>query len=335
MTLGGPFLFGEQNILNNAKDIRATQTAINNLTPEEQRLRLRLDNFNTPIGGNTLSEAQINQMVPLQNKLAGLQQNQLTEFGNFKDIMGGNLNLPSFGGGNNGLSSFTGNMGGNLNLPSFGGETAGGQPSTIDHRVRLRPFPSAQDKLYGGSDKGNLLSILYSSNGVIFPFTPTVNISHNANYSTIDVVHANQEYHAYKNTEALKLNISGKWSANNAREAQYALACIHFLRSCTKMHFGETESDATRGLPPPYLLLSGFGQYIFNDLPVIVNNISHDYNDNVDIVPVDWNGERLAWIPILQTITVQVTVQNTPKKMRQFNFDDYVSGKLIKNKGMI
>jgi hypothetical protein len=218
------------------------------------------------------------------------------------------------------------------------------QNDMIDHRIRLRPFPKVAEKLYGEKgNKDNLLDILYDTNGVIFPFTPTLGgISHNVNYTSIDIVHTNQEYFAYKNTEALKFTITGQFSANNYQEARYMLACMHFLRSCTKMHYGgNNNNDSLRGLPPPVLLLSGYGTYIFNDLPVILTNVTFEYPNTVDMVPVIWTDNNrmkpIAWVPILQTISVSVTVQNTPSRLRQFDFDSYIKGALITSKpgGMI
>lgn len=212
---------------------------------------------------------------------------------------------------------------------------------SVDHRIRIRPFPSMAKTFYDdpkdGSIDGTLLSVLSQTNGVIFPYTPTITgLSHNVNYTAVDTVHSNQEFYAYRNTEALKLTIAGQFTASNYREARYMLACMHFLRSCTKMRFGTSEPDATRGLPPPVLLLSGLGQYMFNDLPIILTNVTFDYPNNVDLVPVlgTVSGKQttLAWVPVMQTISVSLTIQNTPKRVRDFNFKNYVNGDLLTNK---
>jgi len=210
----------------------------------------------------------------------------------------------------------------------------GGQQDSIDMRIRLRPYPKASSSIYG--DSSSVLSIIKETNGVIFPYTPTISgLSHSVNYTAIDVTHSNQEYYAYKNTETLKLTISGQFTAENYREAQYMFAAIHFLRSCTKMHFGD--SDNNRGLPPPVLLLSGYGTMMFNDLPVIITNVTYDYPNTVDLVPVFWNvggntSGPIAWVPVIQTITVSITVQNTPKRMRDFDWYKYSNGSLLTSK---
>lgn len=216
-----------------------------------------------------------------------------------------------------------------------------GRGGAVDHRIRIRPFPSAASEFYkeaaNGAIDGDLLDILFQTNGVIFPYTPTITgLSHNVSYTAIDMVHSNQEYYAYKNTEALKLTISGQFTAANYREARYMLAVMHFLRSCTKMRFGTGEPEATRGLPPPVLLLSGYGPYIFNDLPVIITNVTFEYPNNVDMVPVmgkvNGQDQALAWVPVLQNISVSLTEQNTPARSREFKFSDYVNGNLLTRK---
>lgn len=205
--------------------------------------------------------------------------------------------------------------------------------SSEDPRIRIRALGRDSQILYSG----DILGILAETDGVIFPYTPTIgNLSWNANYQSIDVVHNNQEFYGYKNSSALQLTISGQFTAVNERETKYTFAALHFFRSCTKMRFGVNEPEETRGLPPPVLSLSGYGPMMFNDLPVILTSVTTDYNPNCDLVPVYSNsGGIIAWIPVLQTITISVTSQLTPEQTRQFNYADYVSGSLISRGGVL
>ena len=148
-------------------------------------------------------------------------------------------------------------------------------------RVRLRPKPAAAGQIYGGN---GLLQPLRSTNGVVWPYQPTITYEQSVEYASIDMVHVNQEILAYTKTPALKLSVSGQFSVQNQQEGIYALAAIHFMRTVTKMYFG---TGSNLGTPPPVLLFDAYGQYMFNQLPVIVTNYSVELNADIDYVPVN------------------------------------------------
>jgi hypothetical protein len=240
-------------------------------------------------------------------------------------------------------------------------------------RVRLRPKPNAIADVYG---EGGLLTPLRQTNGMVFPYQPTITYQQDVNYTAIDMVHTNQEFYAYTRTNALKLSVSGQFTVQNQSEGIYSLACIHFLRTVTKMYFGQ---GARVGTPPPVLLFDAYGDYMFNQLPVIVTSFNVGLPNDVDYVPVDlanssapgkyfndmfnFKGTLLStipqitsydrsqnimynntltqrnnlnstagyvWLPAVFTIEVNITVQNTPSRLRQFNLDKFRTGALLK-----
>lgn len=148
-------------------------------------------------------------------------------------------------------------------------------------RVRLRPKPKAAPEIYGS---GKLLAPLRDTNGMVFQYQPTITYQQEVSYTSIDLVHVNQELYAYTRTNALKLTVNGQFSVQNQTEGAYALGCIHFLRTVTKMYFG---ASANAGTPPPVLLFDAYGQYMFNQLPVIVTGFNIGLPNDVDYVPVD------------------------------------------------
>lgn len=152
-------------------------------------------------------------------------------------------------------------------------------------RVRLRPKPDANQQIYGS--EGGLLNPLRTTNGMVFPYQPTITYQQDVNYTAIDLVHTNQELYAYNRTNALKLTIQGQFSAQNQTEGVYSLACIHFLRTVTKMWFGASRNPGT---PPPVLLFDAYGQYMFNQLPVIVTGFTVSLPNDIDYVPIDLAG---------------------------------------------
>src|SRR5690606_21922569 len=133
---------------------------------------------------------------------------------------------------------------------------------------------------------------------------------------------------AYTRTRAQQITISGQFVVQNTTEASYALAAIHFLRTIVKMNFGTTSSGA--GTPPPVLILSAYGEYMFNDIPVLVQGYSVDFPPDVDYVPVPQTD---TVVPAAFTLSVNCIVQNTPNKLRQFSLDRFRRGGLLKEGG--
>jgi hypothetical protein len=164
---------------------------------------------------------------------------------------------------------------------SRGGANFSNNNDAAGRRVRLRPKPDAIATIYGA---GGLLAPLRETNGMVFPYQPTITYSQDVNYTTIDMVHTNQEFYAYTRTNAVKMTVSGQFTVQNQTEGVYSMACIHFLRTVTKMWFGQ---GARAGTPPPVLLFDAYGTYMFNQLPVIVTNFSIGLTNDVDYVAVD------------------------------------------------
>ena len=129
--------------------------------------------------------------------------------------------------------------------------TNGPSPNQSDssgRRVRLRPKPAAVDQIYGQSP---ILAPLRSTYGMMWPYQPTITYQQQVDYKSMELTHANQDIYAYHRTPSLTLTVEGEWSVQNQQEGQYAIACIHFLRTVTKMNFGA--DDPYKGTPPPVL----------------------------------------------------------------------------------
>ena len=196
-----------------------------------------------------------------------------------------------------------------------------------DERIRIRPKDANAEYLNAG-----VLSVLKETNGVFFPFTPTISMAHKATYNAMAPTHANTDYYIYQNTPAVQIQIQGQFSSQNLDEARYTLAAMHFFRTVVKMHFGK---DDNAGLPPPVLILSGYGEFMFPDLNVVVQDFNMELPNNVDYIEVDIGGFQ-AWVPSLTTFNVTCVVQQTPRQQRdEFNIDQFASGDLINNKGFI
>jgi hypothetical protein len=180
----------------------------------------------------------------------------------------------------------------------------------------------------------NLLAPLIATNGVLFPYTPTISFEQAVEYSQTDMIQTNLTYEVYRRTPSVTINIQGKFTVQNQIEGQYAIAAIHFFRVASKMYFG-TLAGPNAGLPPPILRLNGYGTYMFNNLNCILKSHGFTYAENIDTVSVPVAGGTVR-LPSMFDLSITLTVQQTPQAMRsQFNLDAFRTGALMQTGGWI
>lgn len=148
-----------------------------------------------------------------------------------------------------------------------------------DWRVRLRLAPQAK-YLYNAPNPG-ILQPLKITDGVIFPYTPTIATAYRANYSSYDLTHSNYRGYFYQNSYLEPIQLTCMFTAQSTAEANYLLAVISFFKSVTKMFYGQ---DAERGAPPPLTYLTGLGEYQFNEHPCVVSQFNYTLPSDVDYV---------------------------------------------------
>jgi hypothetical protein len=161
-----------------------------------------------------------------------------------------------------------------------------------DWRVRLRLMPGAT-YLYKAPD-ADVLKPLVASDGVIFPYMPQIQTNYQAKYDAYDLVHSNYRGYFYRGSSVNEVQITGTFTAQDTKEAEYVLAVIHFFRCVTKMFYGK---DPLRGAPPPLVQLSGLGQYQFNNHPCVVSNFNYNLPNNVNYIRTTPNNQGLNLTP--------------------------------------
>jgi len=252
----------------------------------------------------------------------------------------------------------------------YSSKTAGPSPQFIypnantDWRVRISLAPNAN---YFYNDSNNTLlsplikesgggvnqiagqiSSLFNSAGatrvgVVFPYTPTVTVTHTANYEAQRLTHSNYAQYFYNNSEVQPITITGDFSVQNVNEGQYLLATIYFFRSITKMFFG---TDPNAGNPPPIVYLNGYGEYYLPNIPCVCTSFSHTMPDNVDYMDIpepaatntgynpQFTNYRLNSTRLPTTSQITVTLQPTYSRLSQsqnFSLNDFARGALINN----
>jgi hypothetical protein len=148
-----------------------------------------------------------------------------------------------------------------------------------DWRVRLRLAPQA-NYLYKSPTPG-IMKPLAVTDGIIFPYTPQIDTNYRANYETYDLTHSNYRGYFYKNSYVDAINLKATFTAQDTADANYLLAVITFLKSVTKMFYGQ---DAQRGAPPPVVYLTGLGDYQFREHSCLVSQFTYTLPDNVDYI---------------------------------------------------
>ena len=157
---------------------------------------------------------------------------------------------------------------------------------------------------------------------MIFPFNPTVLLSHSANYSQIQPTHTNYPYQAYENSQVDAITVTGEFYQENENDAKYWIACLHFLRSATKMFYGDSNPQ---GNPPVVCRLNGYGKHVMNNIPVVITNFTTDLPVDVDYIQCTING-MINYVPTQSSITVTLQPQYARRSQSGFSLNQYASG---------
>lgn len=284
--------------------------------------------------------------VPVKSATGSPGQNPAS--GNFANVAGGiptnvkDIGQKVFSGAGAVAEKFTSNLRG-ANLPFKGGpgdlsfqkaSFASQNVEEKDWRVSLS-LPSHEPAF-----KNSELLAPFKSTGdkFVFPYTPTIIIQHSANYSNVAPIHNNYPFFTYQNSQVNELVIVGQFYAQNALEAQYWVAALHYLRSVTKMDFGQNGT----GNPPPIVKLNGYGDYVFNDLSCIITTFTVDMPNEVDYIATGLkaqggdpaSAEYISWAPSESQFSISVQPIFSRDKVRQFNYKQFVAGNLI-DKGYV
>ena len=217
---------------------------------------------------------------------------------------------------------------------------ASGETKEKDWRVSLSVPTQVMNQLAG---QNSLLDPLKKTgNKLVFPYTPTVLVGHSASWNPMQPVHTNYPFYAYENSRVEQMTITADFYVQNEQEAKYWVAAVHYLRSMTKMAYGQS---ADRGQPPPIVYLNGYGDFTFNNVPVIITSFQFDLKREVDYISTKLQvgggnssaqdtgdvapqkgSSGYAWAPTESLITVGVIPQYSRTKQSQFNLQSFIKG---------
>jgi len=240
----------------------------------------------------TLNKAAGSLVSGVTNLLSGTSAGQLSDF--LSQRRG--ANIPA---------------GGEL-FESFGSEITLLSESGSDWRVRI----NCDWTLFNSS----LFNRLESTGGVVWPYTPQITVSTKATYSSMESIHSNYPFQAYKNSQVDDIDIVGEFTCETADEAEYWIAATTFFKTATKMFFGQGENA---GNPPIICNLTGYGSSIFDNVPVVVKSFSVTLPEDVNYIQY---APTNTWVPVVSSISVTVSPIYNRVRLRQFSLADYANG---------
>jgi hypothetical protein len=199
-----------------------------------------------------------------------------------------------------------------------------------DWRVRIS-LANRASYFYNSSNKGVMAPLFNGTgqSGVIFPYSPQIQVQHTARYGNQKLTHSNYDAYFYEGSEVQAITISGEFTAQNDLEAKYVLASIYFFRACTKMWFGQGE---LAGNPPPLVYLDGYGDHYFPHVTCVITNFSHTMPGDSDYIET-YIGQESTRIPTSSTISVTLQPVVSRNKARGFDLDEFARGNLLNGRG--
>ena len=208
-----------------------------------------------------------------------------------------------------------------------------------DWRVRINMSDDVAALFYDNLEE-SVLTPLQLTKGVVFPYTPQIQVVYQANYTPQKLTHTNYQTMFYDSSEIQNISITADLTVQNDDEARYVLACIYFFRTATKMFFGKS---ANAGNPPPIVYLNGYGDHYFPNVPCVITQFTHSLPNDVDYIetsPVyakeaqDKNSTKSTRIPTISSFTINLQPVYSKKVIAdKFDLQEFAKGKLLKNNG--
>ena len=233
-----------------------------------------------------------------------------------------------------------------------------GRSTDKDWRVKLTipvDAPSRlKELLFDNEVLGPLAKGDNPVNGIIWPITPSIIYSAATMYNALAQVHSNYPFQAYQNSQPNDINIIGDFIVQNSEDAKYWVATINFLRAVHKMFFGGEEGDY-KGNPPPILHLEGYGDQMFNKIPVVLNQWNVELRAGVDYICTQqqpYGGTAhttghhhlenitsvddipATWAPTISMVSVMITPIYSRDAVKKFSMRKFVDGTLSKETGI-
>lgn len=206
------------------------------------------------------------------------------------------------------------------------------------------PVPRNNETANRNTIRDHALTPIILTGGLVFPYNPSISEGIAVKYESIDLIHSNESYYAYRSTDNVRINLSEcVWTCDTFDNAVYALSVLHFFRSYSMMDFGKRRT----GRPPSPMWFSAFGNYAFNRVPVLMEKADWTFPNDVDYVGVPEFGSpeytrrelkktktpdgKYTWLPVVFKVSsISLIVQHAPQYWINWSLDDYRSGAMVR-----
>ena len=201
-----------------------------------------------------------------------------------------------------------------------------GRSDKTDWRVRLQVPDNSPIARFFDFENNELMKPLAEAGGIFWPLTPTMQIQH---------------------SQIESLSIIGEFPVQNSEDAKHWVATVNFLRTASKMFFGQDDKDGLKGNPPPILHFYGYGDHMFNKIPVVISSFNVELRQGIDYIStkqhntpykqlngpdegffMNAEGEDQTWAPSLSNISCVITPIYSRESMKNFSMKKFVRGEL-------
>jgi hypothetical protein len=182
--------------------------------------------------------------------------------------------------------------------------------------------------------------------GIVFPYTPAITYEMTAAYGNTTIMHSNYAQHFYKNSVLGNFSVTAKFTVQNDQDAVYYLTTMHLLRALTKMQYGK---DPNAGAPPPVCRFSAYGDFMIQNVPVVVSSLRTELPSDVDSYLIGQDNSSLSqslglgtnFIPAVSQITLTLIPMYSRQEQLGFSVlgdgknPGYISGATLKQQGYL
>lgn len=211
-------------------------------------------------------------------------------------------------------------------------KSATGSAKKLDLRVKIRVPGDYLVSLTRGSKERDEL---FKLGGIIFPYTPSIQFEHKADYTNSNPLHSNFNLYFYQRSSISSINISGKFTVQDDKDAAVLLSTQHLIRALTKMRTG---SDSDSGAPPPICRLDAYGDFGLTNIPVAISSFRMDYPDSVDYYTIGRTQASKFGVTSVPTV-VQITLTLLPmysrEEMQKFSVTGWLTDNKIRKSGIL
>lgn len=218
--------------------------------------------------------------------------------------------------------------------PAAGNNQRNKGDATPDVRAKLTTKAGASlEDVFPGASAGPM-KYLGRDRGIVFPYVPTIMMSHQATYGTHQPIHSNFVYKYFQNYALQEFTVTCDFTAHTATEGRYMEGAMHFIKSAMKMGFGE--KDPQRGVPPPVLEFSAWGQAWAKRIPVIISNFTFNIDGATDYVWPLVDGQMPTFEDSMMPLRIQFILNlgptySTRSTRTKFTSGLFYSGALLKH----